>query len=174
MRTIELQPLLPGAELLCVMLGALIPVLLAYSVLRTVSQRITFLVNILLVAILVSALSAGLSYGPEHAMAWLTLPVKLGLIGAAVSGVLCVLLSKRTCIAVLLLALVVQLFVLNLAPASPYFAQTLQTWEQGRFIRFHGVVQWLGWLWPFVAVAYVMGRISKPNVNEAWQSSGGH
>jgi hypothetical protein len=24
-------------------------------------------------------------------------------------------------------------------------------------------VQWLGWLWPFVAVAYVMGRISKPN-----------
>ena len=64
-----------------------------------------------------------------------------------------------------LLALVVQLFVLNSAPANPYFAQTLQTWEQGRFIRFHGVVQWLGWLWPFVAVAYVMGRISKPNVN---------
>ena len=66
----------------------------------------------------------------------------------------------------LLLALIVQLFVLNLAPASAYFAQTLQTWEQGRFIRFHGVAQWLGWLWPFVAVGYVMGRISKPNVNE--------
>jgi hypothetical protein len=62
---------------------------------------------------------------------------------------------------VLLVALVVQLFVLNLAPESSYFAQTLQTWEQGRFIRFHGVVQWLGWLWPYVAIAYVMGRISK-------------
>jgi hypothetical protein len=61
--------------------------------------------------------------------------------------------------------LVVQLFVLNLAPASVYFAQTLQTWEQGRFIRFHGVVQWLGWLWPYVAIAYVMARISKPIVN---------
>jgi hypothetical protein len=55
--------------------------------------------------------------------------------------------------------------VLNLAPASVYFAQTLQTWEQGRFIRFHGVVQWLGWLWPYVAIAYVMARISKPIVN---------
>ena len=165
MRTIELQPLLPGAELLCVLLGALIPVLLAYSILRTTLQRVVFLMAALAISVLVSAISAGLSYGPEHAMAWLTLPVQLGLLGAAVAGVLCLLLSARSCIAVLLLALVVQLFVLNLAPANPYFAQTLQTWEQGRFIRFHGVVQWLGWLWPFVAVAYVMARISKPNVN---------
>jgi VanZ family protein len=165
MRTIELQPLLPGAELLCVMLGALIPVLLAYSVLRTKFQRAIFLIAILTIAVLVSAISAGLSYGPEHALAWVTLPVKLGLLGAVVAGALCLLLSARSCIAVLLLALVVQLFMLNLAPANPYFAQTLQTWEQGRFIRFHGVVQWLGWLWPFVAVAYVMSRISKPIVN---------
>ena len=163
MRTIELQPLLPGAELLCVLLGALIPVLLAYSILRTKFQRAIFLVAILAIAVLVSAISAGLSYGPDHALAWVTLPVKLGLLGAAVAGVFCLFLSARSCIAVLLLALVAQLFMLNLAPASPYFAQTLQTWEQGRFIRFHGVVQWLGWLWPFAAVAYVMARISKPN-----------
>ncbi len=162
MRTIELQPLLPGAELLCVLLGALIPVLLAYSILRTRVQRIVFLIAVQAVSLLVSTISAGLSYGPEHAVAWLTLPVQLGLLGAAVAGMLCLFLSARSCIAVLLLALVAQLFMLNLAPASPYFAQTLQTWEQGRFIRFHGVVQWLGWLWPFVAVAYVMGRISKP------------
>ncbi len=165
MRTIELQPLLPGAELLCVLLGAFIPILLAYSILRSTIQRVVFLIAALAISVLVSAISAGLSYGPEHALAWLTLPVKLGLLGAAVAGVLCLAMSARSCIAVLLLALVVQLFVLNLAPANPYFAQTLQTWEQGRFIRFHGVVQWLGWLWPFAAVAYVMARISKPNVN---------
>jgi VanZ family protein len=164
MRTIELQPLLPGAELLCVLLGALIPVLLAYSILRSRFQRTIFLIAVQIISVLVSGISAGLSYGPDHAMAWLTLPVQLGLLGAALAGALCLLLSARSCIAVLLLALVAQLFMLNLAPASPYFAQTLQTWEQGRFIRFHGVVQWLGWLWPFVAVAYVMGRISKPNV----------
>jgi len=165
MRTIELQPLLPGAELLCVLLGALIPILLAYSILRTTAQRVIFLIAALTISVLVSGISAGLSYGPEHALAWLTLPVKLGLLGAAVAGVLCLAMSARSCIAVLLLALVVQLFMLNLAPANPYFAQTLQTWEQGRFIRFHGVVQWLGWLWPFVSVGYVMVRISKPNVN---------
>jgi hypothetical protein len=36
----------------------------------------------------------------------------------------------------------------------------LQTWEQGRFIRFHGVVQWLGWLWPYAALLYVLVRLS--------------
>ena len=68
---------------------------------------------------------------------------------------------RRGCAAVLLLVLVLHLSLLNQAPASAYFAQTLQTWEQGRFIRFHGIVQWLGWLWPFVAMLYVVLRFSR-------------
>ena len=61
----------------------------------------------------------------------------------------------------MLLALVVHLSLLNQAPASAYFAHTLQTWEQGRFIRFHGLAQWLGWLWPYAALAYVLVRVSR-------------
>lgn len=165
MRTVELQPLLPGTELLCVLLGAWIPVLMAYSILRNHRQRILFLIATLFIAMLVSSISAGLSYGPEHAFAWLTLPVKLGLLGVVIAGLLSLFLPARACLAVLLLALVTQLFLLNSAPASPYFAQTLQTWEQGRFIRFHGLVQWLGWLWPFVVLVYVMRRLSKPSTD---------
>ncbi|MGZ5848710.1 MAG: VanZ family protein, partial [Ramlibacter sp.] len=52
------------------------------------------------------------------------------------------------------------LSLLNQAPASPYFAHLLQAWEQGRFIRFHGLAQWLGWLWPYAALAYVLVRVS--------------
>jgi hypothetical protein len=44
---------------------------------------------------------------------------------------------------------------------DPYFAQTLQSWEQGRFIRFNGLAQWLGWLWPFAALVYVLLRVSR-------------
>ena len=65
------------------------------------------------------------------------------------------------CIAVMLAALVLQLALLNQAPEGAYFAQTLQTWEQGRFIRFHGVVQWLGWLWPYALLAYALQRLSR-------------
>ena len=59
-------------------------------------------------------------------------------------------------------ALVVHLSLLNQAPASAYFADTLQAWEQGRFIRFHGLAQWLGWLWPYAVLVYVLVRVSRP------------
>jgi len=49
--------------------------------------------------------------------------------------------------------------LLNQAPASPYFAQTLSTWEQGRFIRFHGLAQWLGWLWPYAVLVYGLMQV---------------
>ena len=61
----------------------------------------------------------------------------------------------------MLLALLIQQSVLNQAPESAYFAQTLQLWEQGRFIRFHGLVQWLGWLWPFAVLLLAFVRVSR-------------
>ena len=45
------------------------------------------------------------------------------------------------------------------APADPYFAQSLQAWEQGRFIRFYGVARWVGWLWPYAAIVYLLARL---------------
>ena len=46
------------------------------------------------------------------------------------------------------------------APADTYFAQSLQGWEQGRFIRFHGAAQWVGWLWPYAAISYPLARLA--------------
>ena len=37
--------------------------------------------------------------------------------------------------------------------------QSLQAWEQGRFIRFHGLAQWIGWLWPYAAMAWLLSRL---------------
>ena len=84
-REVELEPLLPGAELLCVMLGALIPCLLAYSISLGVGRRLALAAGGLVAGVVVSALSAALSYGPAHAWAWLSLPVQVGL-GADAAG----------------------------------------------------------------------------------------
>jgi VanZ family protein len=159
-REIELQPLMPAAELMCVALGALIPCLLGYCVIRTVLQRAVFSITLLALGIAASALSAALSYGPEHAWAWLDLPVRVGLGLAAVLALLMLPMRRRGAAAFALLALAIQLSLLNQAPVGAYFAQTLQTWEQGRFIRFHGIVRWLGWLWPYAALLYVLARLS--------------
>ena len=159
-REIELQPLVPLAELVCVALGALIPLLLGYGVVRSVWRRAVFAALTLGAGVVVSALSAALSYGPEHAWAWLDLPVRAGLTLAAVLALTLLPLGRRGAAAFALLALVIQLSLLNHSPASAYFAQTLQTWEQGRFIRFHGLVQWLGWLWPYAALLYLLEMLS--------------
>ncbi|WP_422822965.1 VanZ family protein [Variovorax humicola] len=160
-RQFELEPLVPGVELLCVMLGALVPCLLGLTVARSVPQRAFLLSMTLLAGIAASALSAALSYGPPHAWSWLSLPVQVGIAAAVVVGVPLLWAPRRLCGGLLILALVVHLSLLNQAPESAYFAQTLATWEQGRFIRFNGLAQWLGWLWPFATLGYVVQGLSR-------------
>jgi VanZ family protein len=160
-RDIELQPLVPGVELVCVALGAIIPTLLGYSIVRSRGQRVLFAFAAAGIGVAATALSAALSWGPSHAWAWLSLPVWLGLVLALALALGLLPVPSRGCAALLLLALVIHLSLLNQAPASAYFAQTLQTWEQGRFIRFNGLAQWLGWLWPYAALVYVLLRVSR-------------
>jgi hypothetical protein len=87
--------------------------------------------------------------------------VRLGLVVGLVLALMLVRVSRRLCAALVLVALVVHLSLLNQAPASAYFADTLQAWERGRFIHFNGLAQWLGWLWPYVALVYVLQSVSR-------------
>ena len=161
MRAFELEPLLPGAELLCVMLGWLIPCLLGFGVIREVGQRVLYAVWVVVVSLFMSALSAALTYGPQHAWTWLDTPVVLGVFGGFGAALALSTRSARVCWSALLLAVLVQQSLLNQSPESAYFAQTLQTWEQGRFIRFHGLVQWLGWLWPYAVLWLALVRLTR-------------
>jgi VanZ family protein len=169
-RDIELQPLVPGAEVICVALGLLIPCLLAYGIVRTWPQRVVVLVAALAAGVSLTALSAALSYGPDHAWAWLDFPVQVGLVMGGVLALLLLPVPRRASAALLLVALCVHLSLLNQAPVGPYFAETLQIWEQGRFVRFNGLAQWLGWLWPFAALAYVLLRLSTRKAGDAGES----
>ncbi len=160
-RDIELQPLVPGVELLCVALGAIVPCLLGYSIIRSLARRVVFAAVAVTVGVAATALSAALSWGPVHAWAWLSLPVQVGLLLGLALALALLAVPRRGCAALVLLALVVHLSLLNQAPASAYFADTLQAWEQGRFIRFNGLAQWLGWLWPYAVLFYVLVRVSR-------------
>jgi VanZ family protein len=160
LREVELQPMLPVSEILCVTIGLLLPSLLAFGVLRQWRQRITVALLVVLVGFLASALSAALTYGPAHAWDWVSSEVWVGLAGAVLGMAVMSFSSPRMCWVLALAALVWQLSLLNNASADAYFALTLQTWEQGRFIRFHGLIQWLGWLWPYALLLYLVGRLS--------------
>lgn len=159
-QTIKLQPLVPDVELICVALGVLIPCLLGFCIIRSITRRTLFLILVFVLGISVTALSSALSYGPEHAWAWFSLPTKAGLVVALGLGISMLWVPQRASAALVLLALGIYLGLLNQVSANPYFAQTLATWEQGRFIRFHGLAQWLGWLWPYAVLVYVLMQVS--------------
>jgi VanZ family protein len=160
LREVELQPMLQGSEVLCVLIGLMLPCLLAYSVVRTLQQRWSAMLVFLTLGLFASALSAALTYGPVHAWDWTSSEVRAGVVAALCATSLAAFLSRRTCLVIALVCLVLQLALLNNAATDAYFSLTLQTWEQGRFIRFHGLIQWIGWLWPYVALAYLMQRLS--------------
>jgi VanZ family protein len=160
-RTMELQPMSPMGTLLCVALGLWVPCLLALATVRGWRRRAMAMGLVCAAAIAVSSLSAALSYGPENAWAWLSPEVAIGL-GIGLAGALaCMGLAPRACLALLLVALVWQLSMVNLAPGTPYFAQTLEEWEQGRFIRFSGLAQWISWVWPYVALCVALATLSR-------------
>lgn len=157
-RDIELQPMLPLAEAACVALGALVPCLLGYCVIAQRGRRAVLAAAALAAGIAVSALSAALSFGPANAWAWVTPSVQRGLPLAALAAAVLIGLPVRACAGALLAAVLAQLALLNSATPNVYFAATLQSWEQGRFIHFYGLAQWLGWLWPFAVLAWLLAR----------------
>ena len=165
MRVDSAEALGPLAQALCVALGLLAPLLTGYADVRTAPRRLVFLVMVLSAGLAAAGLSSALTYGPEHAWAWVDAPTLLGLGLAAVAGLAALALPPRGCHVGLILALAVSLSLLNRVPSSAYLDQSLEVWEQGRFIRFHGLSQWLGWLWPFAALVFgVRAAIRSPAV----------
>ncbi|MBI3369141.1 MAG: VanZ family protein [Burkholderiales bacterium] len=146
-------------EALIVGLGLLAPVLLAFAASRPGVRRVLLALAAPAAAALATTLSTALNFGPSHAWAWRT-PTVLVALGAATSvALLLAWVGPRLAAGLALVVLGALLVLVQQAPADPYFAQSLQAWERGRFIRFHGLAQWVGWLWPYAALLWLLARM---------------
>jgi len=153
----RLSPLAEGA---LTALGLLAPCLLAYTIMRPGWRRLATVLGAAVFGFAGTTLSTALNFGPLHALAWLTPFVLPAFATAMLAAALLVGVSRRTAMAVGLVAVTALVVLVAQAPADPYFADSLQAWEQGRFIRFHGFAQWVGWLWPYAVLAYLLRRVS--------------
>ncbi len=155
------QPLSPLADALVQLLGLLAPCLVAFSVARRGLRRVLMVAGLIVLGVLTTTLSTALSFGPAHALAWVT-PQTLPALGLGVLLALaCTLLPPRAAAGLGLTVLGALAVLVSQAPVDPYFADSLQSWEQGRFIRFHGLAQWIGWLWPYAAMVWLLGRLGR-------------
>jgi VanZ family protein len=148
----------PQQELLVVALGLLGPCLLAYAATRHARRRLRLALGACALAVALTTLSTALSFGPDHALAWFTPGVMWGMVVGAAMAVPCAALPSRAAAWLGVLVVGGSIVAVSFAPTDPYYAQSLSTWEQGQFIRFHGLAQWVGWLWPYVALAWLIAR----------------
>ena len=152
-------PMAKASEGFVVTLGLLAPCLLAFAIARRGWRRLVIVPLAVLVGFGANTLSAALNFGPVHALGWVTSTVPIGLVLGALLAFACVPMGPRAAAALGLVALSLQLAIVAAAPSDPYYADSLQAWEQGRFIHFHGIAQWVGWLWPFAAGAVLFRRL---------------
>ena len=148
-------------EVMATALGLAAPCLVAFATTRAGWHRLSLLGGATLMALGVCTLSTALNFGPEHSLAWLTPSTWRALVLGAALASLAVGASPRLAAALGLAALSAMVVLVAQAPADPYYASSLQDWEQGRFIRFHGLAQWVGWLWPYAAMAWLMARLAR-------------
>ena len=147
-----------GRRGFAVALGLLGPCLLAFAISRPGWRRAALVAAAVALGLAVNTLSAALNFGPVHALGWVTSTVPIGLALGAALALACVFVGQRPAAALGLVALSINVALVSQAPSDPYYAESLQQWEQGRFIHFHGLAQWVGWLWPFAALASSLFR----------------
>jgi VanZ family protein len=154
------EPLSPLREGLAIALGLLAPCLVAFAVTRRGWRRVALVPGAALLAFGATTLSTALNFGPDHALAWLT-PMTLPALGWGVGlALLCSLTGRRLAAALGLMALTAMVALVAQAPADSYYAASLEAWERGRFIRFHGLARWVGWLWPYLAMLWLLSRFA--------------
>ena len=159
LRAIEFQPMLPGVELMVMLLGLWIPCLLAFAIIPSRRVRLGALLVCLLAGLGATALSQQLAFGPELAADWPAGLLDRALPMAGLLGLAALWLPRRVLWLLTLLALIAQLQLVNDAAVSVYYRWAVENWMQRSFVRLYGLTQWLGWVWPYAALAYVMVRL---------------
>ena len=143
----------------CSLVGAILALL---GLLREQAPKTLLALGLIIAAIAVKSMASALFFGPDNAFSWLTpgaaTGVMLGLLLVAGVTLSSHKVQRRVSIFMLLLSLV----AVNLAPASPYFIATLQTWVQGQFLNFNGAAQFLSLWWPIFALWFLLHQPRQP------------
>lgn len=162
---LDLAPRLGSSDfdlLLATLFGLLGPCLLLLAASRRGWARLPLLVSLLLVGVGMSSLAAALGFGPANTWSWLT-PRAGGALAVGLSlALLCAWLPARVNAVLALPVLTGLILVVTRTEPSPFWQLELQRWELGARVQFYGLLRWLGWVWPLLALGWVGMALVRP------------
>ena len=119
-------------------------------------QRRLFPISLLVLGLAAKTLACALMMWPQAALIWAT-PGSLTGLAAGIALWLAASFAphgmQRALAAVALLAATA---LVNLAPANPYLEDTLQNWNPGQFLNFHGLTHFAATLWPYLVLPWLV------------------
>ena len=156
---LDLTPRLGSSDfdlLLATLLGLLGPCLLLLAAARRGWVRLPLLASLLLVGIGMSSLAAALGFGPANTWSWLTPRSGAGLLAGLLIALVCTALPSRVNAVLAVPVLTGLILVVTRTEPSPFWQLELQRWELGARVQLYGLLRWLGWLWPLLALGWAM------------------
>jgi len=108
-------------------------------------------------ALATKAIAWAALFEPTEFLQWVTPGNLTGVVAGVAAIGLALLLPPAGQTSVAAVALLAGTALVNLAPQNPYLEQALNQWQPGHFLNFNGLTRLACNLWPFLALAYVMG-----------------
>lgn len=151
----------------CGMTGAL---LTGACLLRAQAPRLRLMLCLLLAALAIKSLACAVIFDPHSAFDWLTPGAQGGLLFGAMMLAGLVSAPPRAQRRVAAISLLLSLIVVNAVPDNPYFAATMQTWTQGKFLNFSGAAQFLALAWSGIALWFLLHPVHRARTPPAEQT----
>jgi len=107
---------------------------------------------LLIWTILIKSFITGVQFGLESSLNWLTQFSTLGMIVGCVMIWMIGSLSTQFHWWIAFLGLIAMVVMSNLLPIHPYHIQILEGLTGGRLTHFYGMLEWLTWIWPALAL----------------------
>lgn len=160
--TVSLLPAPATLSMTVTALGLLAPCALMLATARRGGHRAALVSLTVAAGVGATCLAAAWIHGPDKAWSWFTPPSGLAVLLAWASALVLSVLPARwnALLGVLWLALLLGL--VNRLAGDPFLEASLRTWLGGTQVRLYGVLQWLGRLWPLLALAWLLTSLTRP------------
>ncbi|WP_426396658.1 VanZ family protein [Ralstonia sp. R-29] len=158
---LQRQELLEALITACSWVGT---ALLATVTMRRGAPMLPLLAALLTSTLLLKAGATLLQFPLAGAWDWLSSGARFGLVVGSLALVLLVRLPRWLRGGLAMTLLIALIVLSNVLPPSPYSWVSAQAWRLGRFVHFNSLSQWIGWLWPFLGLGYLVWRAEQTHL----------
>ena len=114
--------------------------------------KLRLLAGLLLTTVLLKCGAEWLLLGLDHAFDWVTISAILGMLVGGGLLIWVAGLDRASQWWIAFLGIFVMVALVNVMPISPYHAQEINLLPKGRLTHFNGLLKWVTWIWPTLAL----------------------